>query len=154
MGESEKEVERVKRDESYFKSCLRSYRWMEKQIQELYFRVQELEHALTGLSRSSIELTPEQQASSKPMPHFSGGSGKSMAEKITDLDSVRKELTGLCSIKRSIDEVLSRMSQQDRKMVMDYFCDHRSADSMAMAYGYSNRKALHRHMDSVIRQSI
>lgn len=135
-----------------FKSALRSYRWVERQIVYLFHKIEEKEHELTGLAHHSTPMTPEQERSAKPMPKGIHG-GRSLVDRICELDGLKDEMRGLQKVKSSIDAVLDRMEPEDREIVMLYFCDHRQADGLAECYGFSNRSSLRKRMESCIKQN-
>lgn len=134
-----------------FKNALRSYRWTERKIQELYYKIAEKDHELTGLTSHSVKLSPEQEKSSKPMPHFSGG-GRSLVDRICELDELKEEYKGMKKLKNSVDVVLDRMQDSDRVLVIGYYCDRKSPDLLAERYGFKDRKGVYYRMNAAIRQ--
>lgn len=147
-------MKEVKERADEFKSALRSYRYVQRKIQDIWFEIQQRENDLTGLSHHGRELTKEQQKSRWPMPHYQPGTGPSIVAKIMEIDQLKLEVQGLEAILRSIDLVLERMEDMDRALCVEYFADHIRADDLADRYCMGNRKSVHRRIESAIEHAV
>ena len=81
-------IKTKKDDVEHFKRMLRDVPWHNSKIRFLQEDIEYREHQLTGLARSSIPMTSEQEKSLLPMPHFSGG-GMSLTERIHNIDELK-----------------------------------------------------------------
>lgn len=81
-------IKTKKDDVEHFKRMLRDVPWHNSKIRFLQEDIEYREHQLTGLARHSVPMTKEQEKSSLPMPHFSGG-GMSLTERIHNIDELK-----------------------------------------------------------------
>lgn len=136
-----------------FINLLRSYRWLGREIKELNWKIEEEANNVYGLPSRGIQLSDEQMKSTKPMPHYTGRA-KAPVDKIERLDELRQTQKGLKRLRRSADEVLLRMPENDRRIVVGFYCDGDSTEKLARQYGFANRAAVYKRMKSVIKQSL
>ena len=80
-----------KDDIEHFKRMIRDVSWHSAKIRYLQEDIELMEYELTGLARHSVPMTKEQEKSPLPMPDYSGG-GKSLTERIFEIDQRKEEL--------------------------------------------------------------
>lgn len=141
----------MKSDE--FIGLLRSYRWIGREIEDLNWDIEQKKYEMTGLAHHSIPMTKEQEASPLPMPKYHGG-GKTMVERIDEVDELKEKKMALEHLRVSVDQVLGRMAPTDRALVVGYYVDGESADRLAEKHGYSERSPVYRKIKSAIKESL
>lgn len=116
-------------------------------IIELNMELEVLNHKLLGLSHDSIELTKDQQRSSKPMPTFHGGYTSPVA-KLYDIEQKENEIL---YYRRRLNECkpIELLSFRDQNILLDLFVFKIPRSIVIEKYGYTV-KGLYKHIYSVM----
>lgn len=122
----------------------------QKEIDAKQLEIEVIEHRMSGLSRSGVPMTPEQEKSSLPMP-------KTVSHDHSDYrflaglerkDELEREIDFLAqSLKMA--EKIELLPMIDQRMLYDLYHTSKSADKVAEEYGYS-KPAMYRHIYGII----
>lgn len=129
---------------------LRSTRYCCRKLIRLNQDVEVLEHQMTGLARSGVELSPQQVKSPLPLPHYQHNPDASPVALIEAVDAKRREMAVLrhrimaCSWIEDLDE-------EDKGALIEIYLLGRNYEDTARKYGYS-KKGLYKHMHSILEK--
>lgn len=123
---------------------------IQKQRDEKLLELLEIEHKMTGLAKSGKELTPEQQRSSKAMPHTVSPnySDQKILSLIERKDEIQAEIDYLDMSLRTAAKI-ERMPLTDQQMMHDLYHSRMTAEDVADKYGY-HPKSMYRHIYGVL----
>lgn len=122
----------------------------QKEIDAKQLEIEVIEHKLTGLSRSGVPMTPEQEKSSLPLP-------KTVSHDHSDYrfftglerkDELEREIDFLAqSLKMA--EKIELLPMIDQQMMHDLYHSRMTAEDVADKYGY-HPKSMYRHIYGVL----
>lgn len=129
---------------------LRSARYCCRKLIRLNQDVEVLEHQMTGLARSGVELSPQQAKSPLPLPHYQHNPDASPVALIEAVDAKRGEMAALrhrilaCSWIEDLDE-------EDKGALILIAFARKTVTEVAEAQHYS-RQGLYKHLSAVLRE--
>lgn len=123
---------------------------IQKEIDVRQLEIVEIEHQMSGLAKSGIELSPEQKRSSKPMPHTvsHGDPEHRLICLVSRKEELEKEIDYL-TMSMKLAEKIDQLPLTDQLMIYDLYHTKKSADQVASEYGYS-KPAMYRHLYGII----
>ncbi len=139
------------RDEiCHFKRALEDVPYYWKKIVRLHEKIDHVRYEMTGLARHGIDLTPEQEKSSLPMPRYS--SHRSLGDWIDELEELRQEQEGYR--KRILAcETIERLPQREKDLLIDAYIFHINRWDLAEKHGLT-RQGLNWRLYTILKKCI
>lgn len=139
------------RDEvNHFKNALKDVPYFWRKIRNLGLDLDYMEYEMTGLSHYGVTLTKEQERSPLPMPHYT--SSRSLVDRIFEVDKIKDEIE-FCRKQILQCEAIERLSQEEKKILLDVFVFKVNQWDMAASLGIS-RQGLNRRINSMIKKCL
>lgn len=120
-------------------------------IIELNMELEVLNHKKLGLSHSKIELTKEQEKSTKPMPVFHSG----YTSKIAMLYDIEQKENEILYYRKRLNECkpIELLTLRDQNILFDLYVFKTPRNLVVEKYGYTV-KGLYKHIYSVMSKVI
>lgn len=120
-------------------------------IIELNMELEVLNHKKLGLSHSKIELTKEQEKSTKPMPVFHSG----YTSKISMLYDIEQKENEILYYRKRLNECkpIELLTLRDQNILFDLYVFKTPRNLVVEKYGYTV-KGLYKHIYSVMTKVI
>lgn len=118
-------------------------------IIETNMELEVLNHKKLGLSHLKVELTKEQEKSTKPMPVFHSG----YTSKIAMLYDIEQKEREIIYYRKRLNECkpIELLSLRDQNILFDLYFFKMSRNVVSEKYGYTV-KGLYKHIHSVINK--
>lgn len=122
----------------------------QKEIDAKQLEIIDIEHQMSGLAKPGMEMSKEQLASPKPMPHTVSPdySDKKLLSLMQRKDELEKEIDFLWMSLRLAARI-ERLPMQDQRMIYELYHTSKSADRVASEYGYG-KASMYRHIYGII----
>lgn len=130
---------------------LKTVRHCCRRLIEINQELEVLNHQLTGMARSGLNLTTEQQKSNLPMPSYQHeyrsplGILETISEKKSDFKCYEKRIKNLSCIEM--------LPLEDQNLLFDRYVFRDRPEDVADRYGYS-RNGLYKHIKSILKSLI
>ncbi|WP_270599342.1 hypothetical protein [Faecalicoccus pleomorphus] len=120
-------------------------------IIELNMELEVLNHKKLGLSHSKIELTKEQEKSTKPMPVFHSG----YTSKIAMLYDIEQKENEILYYRKRLNECkpIELLTLRDQNILFDLYVFKTPRNLVVEKYGYTV-KGLYKHIYSVMSKVV
>ena len=134
----------------HFKRALQDASYCCKAIMRLNTDLDYKEHELTGLARHGTDLTPEQEKSSLPMPHYR--SSRSLVDRIFEIDALKAEIEYYqkCILKC---ETIERLEPEDKDLLIKVFIFRVNRWDLAAELGIT-RQGLDKRLNQLIKRCL
>ncbi len=134
----------------HFKRTLQDASYCCKAIIRLNEDLAYKEHELTGLARHGTDLTPEQEKSPLPMPHYR--SSRSLVDRIFELDAIKTEID-YYRLHILECETIERLAQEDKDLLIRIFVFRENRWDIATELGIS-RQGLDKRVNQLIKKCL
>lgn len=138
-------------DLQHLKNALRDAPYCCKKIIYLNQEIERMEYELTGMAKHSIPMTKEQENSPLPMPKYHG-SGKSLVERIAEIDAVKDELNYYQKRLRECS-VIEWLEPKQQELIFKVFFLKMNQWELANEYHFS-RSALLRKVNNILKSAV